>query len=96
MPICLVLVGTIYFKTQNSPDVLPQLRSVAGGDAEFVLRNAGSSAISPSGMAFLRLFQGNRVNELSRRRRHSCVRLTVEVSQLESNIFNSFTFFYGL
>ena len=30
--------------------------------AKFVLRNAG--AISPSGMAFLRLFQGNRVNEL--------------------------------
>ena len=75
MPICLVLVGTINFQTANSPDLLPLLRSVAGGDAEFVLRNAGS-AISPSGMAFLRLFQGNRVNELSRRRRHSCVRLT--------------------
>ena len=36
------------------------------GDAEFVLRNAG--AISLSGMAFLRLFQGNRVNELLLRR----------------------------
>ena len=35
-------------------------------DAEFVLRNAG--AISLSGMAFLRLFQGNRVNELLLRR----------------------------